>query len=343
MIQNRLGRTGLMVSAVGMGGIPVQRVDFSRAAEVTEYAISRGINFFDTARAYTDSEAKLGEVLRKHREEVIIASKTMARDKAAMSSEIDVSLQTLKVDYIDLYQLHNVKDDAALTQVLGAGGALAALKQAQKEGKIRFVGITGHIPDILVKAVRTGEFDTVQFPFNPIETGAVSELLPLAKELDLGIIAMKPFAGGAIRNKAASLRFILAAGFSTAIPGMEEMVQVEENTSAAAGSAQLTKEEEHLLDAEIKTIGERFCRRCEYCQPCSKGIDIPTVFLLDGYWTRYGLQGWAVERYQYLQVKADECIDCGQCEERCPYQLPIREMLKEAAGHFGHDMQIPRG
>lgn len=342
MKQNRLGRTGLMVSAVGMGGIPVQRVDFTRAAEVTEYAISQGINFFDTARAYTDSEAKLGEVLGRYREKVIIATKTMARDKGGMASDIDVSLQTLKVDYIDLYQLHNVKDDAALTQVLGADGALAALKQAQKVGKIRFIGITGHIPDILVKAVRSGEFDTVQFPFNPIETGAQSELLPLAKELDLGIIAMKPFAGGAIRNKAASLKFILAAGFSIAIPGMEEVAQVEENT-LAAGSTQLTKEEEQLLDAEIRTTGERFCRRCEYCQPCRQGIDIPTVFLLDGYWTRYGLQEWAVERYKYLQVKADECIDCGRCEERCPYQLPIREMLKEAAGHFGPDIQMPRG
>ncbi len=329
-----LGRTGLKVSAVGMGGIPIQRVSFAQAKEVTETAVRLGINFIDTARAYTDSEAKLAEVLVKHGDKIIIATKTMARSKDEMARDIEKSLQSLKVDCIDLYQLHNVKDEATLNRVLAPDGAVAALREAQQRGLVRFIGITGHIPSVLVKAVQTGEFDTVQFPFNPIETSAEKELLPLARELNLGTIAMKPFAGGALKNKVLTLRFILEQGFSTVIPGMDEVTQVKENVTAGQNPAPLNDEEKAALTAEVSVLGSTFCRRCEYCQPCPKGIDIPMVFLLDGYWTRYGLEDWAVDRYRPLKVKASECMQCGECEARCPYQLPVREMLKEAARHL---------
>jgi len=329
-----LGKTGLKVSAVGMGGIPIQRVSFPQARKVVEMAIRLGVNFFDTARAYTDSEDKLGEVLGRYRKDVIIATKTMARSKEEMAKDIDNSLQSLKVDCIDLYQLHNVKDEGSLERVLAPDGALAALKEAQDRGKIRFIGITGHIPSVLVKAVKTGEFDTVQFPFNPIETTGSEELLPLATELGVGTIAMKPFAGGALKNKVLTLRFILEQGFSTVIPGMDEVAQVNENVTAGQNPGPLTEEEKSALLGEVAILGSAFCRRCEYCQPCPRGIDIPMVFLLDGYWTRYGLKEWAVDRYRPLKAKASECMDCGECESRCPYQLPIREMLKEAAKHL---------
>lgn len=329
-----LGRTGLKVSAIGLGGIPVQRISFSEAQKVIEAAIDRGINFIDTARGYTDSETKFGKVLPKWRDKVIIATKSMARTKDEMANEIEKSLTDLGLDYIDLYQLHNVKDDASLAKVLAPGGALEALREAQNSGKVRFVGITGHIPTILVKALRTGEFDTVQFPFNPIETSGSTDLLPLAGELNIGTIAMKPFAGGAIKSAVPSLRYILARGFSTVIPGMDDISQIEENVKAGINPAPLTAEEEEELMKETGRLGAGFCRRCEYCQPCPKGIDIPLVFLLDGYWTRYDLKDWAVDRYKPLKVKASECLDCGECESRCPYQLPIREMLKSAAANL---------
>lgn len=329
----QLGRTKLKISAVGMGGIPLQRVNSREATRVVETAIAQGVNFIDTARAYTDSEAKLAEALGNNRGKVIIATKSMARSKEGMAKDIELSLKNMKVDYIDLYQLHNVKDEAALATVLAPDGALAAIKEAREQGKVGFIGITGHIPAILVKALKTLEFDTVQFPFNPVETVGGEELLPFAQELDVGTIAMKPFAGGAIKHKVPALKYILENGFSVAIPGMDDVSQVMENISAADGLP-LTDDERALLAGEALTLGGRFCRRCEYCQPCPEGIDIPMIFLLDGYWTRYGLQGWAVDRYKPLKAKASACADCGQCEEKCPYQLPVRQMLREAADHL---------
>ncbi|PKM81606.1 MAG: aldo/keto reductase [Firmicutes bacterium HGW-Firmicutes-14] len=333
MEMRRLGRTKMIVSAIGMGGIPIQRVSESQASAVIETAVSYGINFIDTARAYSDSEAKIGRVLVRHREKLIIATKSMARNREDMKKEIERSLQDLKTDYIDLYQVHNVKDESSLEQVLAPDGALVALKEARELGKVRHIGITGHIPAVLVKAVRTGEFETVQFPFNPIETAGIEELLPLASQMDAGTIAMKPFAGGALKNKVLTLKFILEKGFATVIPGMDTPQQVEENILATEGRL-LTEEDNEVLREEVSALEGNLCRRCEYCLPCSQGIDIPLVFLLDGYWTRYGLQEWAVEGYQPLRVKASECADCGECETRCPYGLPIREMLREAAGHL---------
>lgn len=325
-----LGQTGLEVSVIGFGGIPIQRIDLHEAQAVVDRALTGGVNFFDTARGYTDSESKLGQILQGRREQVFLATKSMARTKVDMAAEIERSLRDLQTDYIDLYQIHNVKDPKALEQVLSSSGALAALQEAKAQGKVRHIGITGHIPDILVQALKTGEFATVQFPINTVELTALQELLPLAKELKVGTIAMKPFAGGAIQNRVGALRFILEQGIDVVIPGMDQVEQVEENLQAGQEIATLTEAERRQLEAEAKQLGESFCRRCEYCQPCPKGIDIPLVFLLDGYWSRYNLQGWARERYQPLAAKAADCIECGQCEERCPYQLPIRKMLKQA-------------
>lgn len=330
----QLGRTDLKVSVIGMGGIPVQRVSTPQAAEVIKTAILEGINFFDSARAYSDSEDKMGQALAGCRKQVIIATKSMARSREDMAIDIEFSLQSLRTDYIDIYQLHNVKDEGTLEIVLSGRGALTALKKAREQGKVRYIGITGHIPAVLVKAVRTGEFDTVQFPLNPLEAEGTRELVPLAREMNLGTIAMKPFAGGAIRNRVSALKFILEQGVSSAIPGMDEIRQVHENAGAGKKGALLTETEKRALFEEVASLDGNLCRRCEYCRPCPKGIDIPLIFLLDGYWTRYGLQEWAADRYKPLGVKASECAGCGECEIKCPYGLPIRNMLSEAARHL---------
>ncbi|MBU7008116.1 aldo/keto reductase [Phosphitispora fastidiosa] len=330
----RLGKTGLQVAVIGFGGIPIQRVSSDQAVKVVEAAVAGGINFIDTARAYTDSESKLGGIIGSHRNKLIIATKSMARSRKDMARDIDTSLREMKTDYIDIYQLHNVKDEGSLEKVLAPGGALEALQDARSSGKIRFIGVTGHIAQILVKVIGTGQFDTVQVPFNPVEIAALDELLPLARDLDMGTIAMKPFAGGAFKNRTACLKFIIENGFTTAIPGMDEVSQVAENIAAGQIDSELSGEEKSLLDEETELLGRKFCRRCEYCQPCPRGIDIPTIFLLQGYSTRYGLQEWAVERYRPMPAKISDCADCGQCEEKCPYSLPIREMLKEAGTYL---------
>lgn len=329
-----LGRTGLRVSVMGFGGIPIQRVTAEEAEIIVNRALDQGINFFDTARGYTDSEAKLGAALKKRRQEAIIATKSMARSKDEMAADIRKSLATLGVEFIDLYQLHNVKDKAALEQILSPEGALAALKEAQREGLIKHIGITGHIKELLLEALQTAELATVQFPFNAVERDA-QDLLDLAKQTNTGVIVMKPLAGGAIRNAKLALRYLLEQPVSTVIPGMDSVQQVEENAVLAGEAQPLNWEEQQALKEETDKLGEAFCRRCEYCKPCPQDIDIPGIFLLEGYYSRYDLKDWAKERYRGLSSKADACIECGQCEEKCPYSLPIRRMMANAAKLLG--------
>ncbi|MGB9791446.1 MAG: aldo/keto reductase [Thermacetogeniaceae bacterium] len=335
MRYRKLGRTGLQVSEIGFGGIPIQRISRQEAAAVINRAIDLGINFFDTARNYTDSEEKLGAVLRERRDEVIIATKSMARTKDEMAADIRKSIETMRVDYIDIYQMHNVKDRESLEKVLSEDGALAALKEAKEKGLIRHIGVTGHVKSFLIDVIKTGEVETVQFPFNPIETDGAEELLRLAQETNTGVIVMKPLAGGAFKNPTLSLRYILTHPVSVVIPGMDSVKQVEENAAVGNAPLELSPEERKTLEEEVARLGKTFCRRCEYCQPCPQGIDIPMVFLLDGYYQRYDLKEWARQRYEGLKVKADACQECGECEEKCPYSLPIRRMLKEAAARLG--------
>jgi len=325
-----LGNTGLWVSAIGFGGIPIQRVEQEIASQLVHRALNLGINFFDTARGYTDSEAKLGLVLRERQAEAIIATKSMARTRNEMESDIEKSLQALGTEYIDLYQVHNVKDVTTLNQVLGPGGAMEALLDAQKSGIIKHIGITSHIKSLLKEALNYKVFETIQFPFNPVETDGVQELLTVAEKQGTGVIIMKPLAGGAIKNSSLALQYILGHPVSTVIPGMDSLPQVEENALIGSRSENLTAAERDLLQKEVEELGSSFCRRCEYCQPCPQGIDIPLVFLLDGYFTRYGLTDWARERFRGMKVKPEVCTECKECEDKCPYNLPINQMLTAA-------------
>ncbi|MCF8010254.1 MAG: aldo/keto reductase [Clostridiales bacterium] len=325
-----LGQTGINASVIGFGGIPVQRISEDEAEIVVDKALDMGINFFDTARGYTDSEVKLGKVLGKRRSEAVIATKSMARSKEEMAKEIRSSLNDIGVDYIDLYQFHNVKDKDSYDKIFAPGGALEALKEAKEEGLVKHIGITGHVKTYLRDALKTGEVETVQFPFNAVETEDDAGLFSLAREMNVGIIVMKPLAGGALNNINYALRYILEYPVSVIIPGMDSVEQVEENVKAGACEA-LSEEEKNKLAKEAGELGTVFCRRCEYCQPCPQGINIPVVFLLHGYYTRYNLKDWAKERYKTLPVKVDACIECGECEEKCPYNLPVRQLLKEAA------------
>jgi len=330
MRYRQLGKTGLWVSAIGFGGIPIQRVDNKEAVQLVNRALNLGINFFDTARGYTDSEAKLGLVLRERQQEAIIATKSMARTREEMARDIEKSLQTLGAEYIDLYQVHNVQHPSVLEQVLNPGGAIDALLDAKKSGVIKHIGITSHIKDLFKEALKTGVFETIQLPFNPLESDGIPEILDLAAAHGAGVIIMKPLAGGAIKHAALALQYILEYPVSTVIPGMDSLQQLEENAIVGSRSENLTEEERDALNREIKELGTTFCRRCGYCQPCPQGIDIPLVFLLDGYYTRYGLTAWAKERYRAMKVQPEACTECGECEDKCPYNLPINQMLIEA-------------
>ncbi len=329
-----LGKTGLTVSAVGFGGIPIQRIGKEEARPLLEAVRAAGINYIDTAKAYTVSEEWLGEALRGMRDEFVLATKSMARTKEAMAADIEDSLRKLQTGYIDLYQIHN-PSMAQLTQVMEPGGALEALTEAKAAGKIGHIGLTAHSREVFERALELDFVETVMFPYNIVETQG-EELIVRCAQKNVGFIAMKPLAGGAIEDGTLAMRFITQnPAVTVVIPGMYCAGEVHENCAAAEKKSPLTAEECAKIDAVRADLGENFCRRCNYCAPCTVGISIPSVFLFEGYLSRYNLQGWAHERYATLNVKASACIGCGKCEERCPYHLPIREMLKRAAAGFG--------
>lgn len=330
-----LGKTNYEVSIVGFGGIPIQRADKDKAVEILREALNQGINFIDTARGYRESEALIGHALEVlGRDKFILATKSMNRTYDGILEELHTSLKLLRTDYIDLFQFHNIADKATLDKVLAKGGALQALKEAKEKGLIREIGLSSHSADLLDIAIDTGEFSTIQFPYNAVERQG-EPIFEKAKKNNIGVIIMKPLAGGALSNGELAMRFILEnPNITVVIPGMDSVEQVRQNTKAGNELRKLTDEEREVLEKEAATLGTEFCRRCGYCAPCTVGIDIPTQFVIDAYYTRYDLQDWAIARYNSMSVKASECIECAECESRCPYNLPIVEMLKKVASHY---------
>ncbi len=335
MEKRRLGKTNFEVSTIGFGGIPIQRVEEKDTFSLVDSLGENGINFIDTARGYTTSEGLIGQALEKiGREKFFIATKSMKRDYEGMVEDVYISLKELRTDYIDLYQFHNIRTEKDLNLILSDNGAYKALKEFKDRGIIREIGITGHSVDLLDKALDTGLFATIQCPYNLVERQA-EDLFKKAKTLDVGVIVMKPLAGGAISKGDLSLKFILNnPNVSLAIPGMDSVDQVSMNARVGKDFRPLTKEEEDELQKEADSLGKEFCRRCGYCLPCPEGIDIPVQFLMEGYYTRYNLKEWALERYNAMETRADSCVECGICETRCPYDLPIRKMLKNVVNVF---------
>ena len=329
-----LGKTGLKISRMGFGGIPIQRIDAAGTKKIMEVMVANGINFIDTARGYTVSESFIGEAIEGMRDKFVLATKSMARSKASMEKDIEISLNNLRTDYIDLYQIHNPNMEQFM-RVMEPGGALEALKEAKAAGKIGHIGVTLHSVEIFEKAVEQDWVETIMFPYNIVETQG-EELIRKCAEKNIGFIDMKPLAGGAIEDGRLALRFICAnPNVTVVIPGMYDVSEVEQNLEAVNDQSPLSAEELEKMEQVRKVLGTNFCRRCNYCQPCAAGINISLCFLFQGYLDRYGLGEWATDRYLAMPVKASACIDCGACETRCPYNLPIRDMLKECAEKFG--------
>ena len=329
-----LGRTGLKVSRMGFGGIPIQRIDPQGTRALMLRLRDEGINYIDTARGYTVSESYLGEALEGIRGDFILATKSMNRTKEGMAKDIDISLGNLRTDYIDLYQVHN-PSVAQLEQVVAPGGALEALQEAKAAGKIGHIGLTAHSLEVFTMGLEMPWVETIMFPYNIVESQGI-DLIAKCAEKGIGFIDMKPLAGGAIEDATLALRYVCANDNVTiTIPGMAELSELDQNLAAVNDTTPLTDADFARMDAIRKDLGTHFCRRCNYCAPCTVGISIPNCFLFQGYLQRYGLADWAKGRYEAMSVKASACIGCGACEGRCPYSLPIRDMLKKVAQDFG--------
>ena len=329
-----LGKTGLQISRLGFGGIPIQKVDAAATRVLMERLAQRGVNFIDSARGYTVSEAFLGEALNGLRDRFVIATKSMARTKEAMEKDIEISLGNFRTDYIDLYQIHN-PSLADIEKVIAPGGALEALEAAKAAGKIGHLGLTAHSTAVFERALELDWVETIMFPYNIVETQG-EELMRRAHEKNVGVICMKPMAGGALEDATLAIRFIRQNDdVSVVIPGMYAEKEIDQNIEAMENTAPLTDKEIEKIETIRRELGTQFCRRCNYCQPCTAGIGIAGIFVLEGYLQRYGLGDWAKMRYAGTEKKAGDCIGCGVCETRCPYQLPIRAMLARCKEEFG--------
>jgi len=329
-----LGKTGLKVSRMGFGGIPIQRIDAAGTKALMQQVRAAGINYIDTARGYSVSESYLGEALEGIREDFVLATKSMSRTKEAMAADIDISLKNLRTDYIDLYQVHNPSPEQ-LEQVIAPGGALEALQEAKQAGKIGHIGISIHSPEVFRRALELPWVETIMFPYNIVESQG-TDLIKACAEKNIGFIDMKPLAGGAIEDATLALRYVCAnPDITVTIPGMADPAELEQNLAAVNDAAPLSEAEIQKMEDIRKALGTQFCRRCNYCAPCTVGINIPNVFVFEGYLSRYGLGEWALGRYLAMPKQASDCIECGACESRCPYNLPIRAMLKQAAAKMG--------
>lgn len=338
MEYTNLGNTGLKVSRLGFGGIPIQRITQEEATALIHKLPEYGVNYIDTARGYTVSEEYLGIAMEGIRDKFVLATKSMARTREAMEKDIETSLKNLRTDHIDLYQVHNAPP-AQMKIVTGEGGALEALLEAKAAGKIGHIGVTAHEVATFEMALDMDWVETIMFPYNFVELQA-ADLIKKCAEKGKGFICMKPLAGGAIENAPLAMRFIASnKDITVNIPGMASEDELKQNVAAACDLTPISEEELREVQNIRDTLGNQFCRRCNYCQPCTMGINISFCFTINGYLTRYGLKDWAIGRYKGMAVEPNACIECGMCESRCPYHLPIIEMLKDVYSNFQKEMK----
>ncbi|MFH0837060.1 MAG: aldo/keto reductase [Candidatus Aenigmatarchaeota archaeon] len=327
-----LGKTGLKVSAIGFGGIPIQKTSEKEAIKIIQKASKLGINFIDTARVYGNSESKIGITTHIQRDQWIIASKSPARSYKDMWIDLKESLKQLKTNYIDLYQLHHVSKEEDLEQCLSKNGSYNALIEAKKKGIIKHIGITGHDSPVLLKAMKTGKFETVMIPYSYRNQEAEKELIPYCKKHNIGIIVMKPLDGGTVKHPTSAIRFCLTKPISVVIPGIYTDKELKEDVENVLKS-KLTKKESLLLKKDKQDKGY-YCRSCGYCSVimhgrCPQEINIMFFIRAEAYLKKYGPKKWLIELCNTKTTNLKNCILCGHCENVCPYNLPIMRILKD--------------
>ena len=354
--KRRFGRTGLQVSIVGFGGTWISQISVDEAKKVVRRAFELGINYFDTAKLDGDSEEKIGAALKDVRDECILATKTASRTKKESLADVKSSLSRLKTNRLDLIQLHGIDDVKTLRKATGPGGSLETCKKARSKGLIDFIGISSHKPRVLVKAIETNEFDTVLVPLNIVTRQALEELIPLAKDLDIGVAIMKPLSAKtsniitclytpslsllsdeselkALLGRdnssmvCSALRYVLAQDVSVVVPGLRSIEEVETAAKVGEEYTGLTQDEKKRFGVRV---GWNYCRDCGLCLPCPQNLDIAAILRFHTLSAFYGLKNWAKKLYKGLEVGVDNCTKCGECKPRCPYRLPILSMLQKA-------------
>lgn len=319
-----LGTTGITVNKNGFGALPIQRISTENAVHLIRKAYNAGITFFDTARFYTDSECKLGEALEGIRDKVYIATKTGATTADAFWKDLETSLTNLKTDYVDLYQFHN----PAFCPKPGDGSGLyEAILEAKAQGKVRHIGITNHRLSVAEEAIESGLYETLQFPFCYLSGKKELALVEKCKEKNIGFIAMKALSGGLITNSTAAYAYL--AQYDNVLPiwGMQRENELDEFISYIDNPPYMTTELEAFINAERKELSGEFCRGCGYCMPCPAGIEINNCARMSLLLRRSPSELQLTEEVQAKMKKIEDCLNCGQCKSKCPYELDTPALL----------------
>lgn len=321
-----LGRTGLEISRSGFGALPIQRVSFEGAARLLNRALDAGINYIDTARAYSDSEAKIGAGVGNRRSEFFIATKTHAKTGEALKKDLETSLRELKTDVIDVYQFHN---PGFVPVPGGEDGLYDAAVQARREGKIRFIGITQHSIERAFQAVNSGLYDTMEYPFNHLSTERDRELVRLCSEKNVGFVAMKALSGGLVTD--ARLPFVFLREYANVVPiwGFQKMEELNQIIDMEQNPPVRTDEIDRLIERDRRELSGAFCRSCGYCLPCPADIKIPQANRMMQLLGRAVWQNYVTAEWQREMEKIENCVHCGACAKRCPYGLKPYESMRE--------------
>ncbi len=333
-----LGSTGITTPANGFGALPIQRVSDDVAVAILRRAWEGGMTFFDTARAYSDSEHKLGLAFGNwgkpdeagwhgpKREEIFIATKTMAKTPEKFWSDLETSLAELKTDYVDIYQFHNPAE--CFHPGDGTGMYEAAL-EAKAQGKIRHIGVTAHRIGTAEDEVASGLYETMQYPMNYLCTQRELDLLQKCIDANMGFIGMKGMSGGLVSNSRAMMAYV--RDFENFVPiwGIQRMSELEEWLSYMDNTPEMTPEIEKFIAKERTELQGDFCRACGYCMPCPVGIKINQCARISLMLRRAPSQGWLTPEWQAEMEKVNDCLECGQCSKKCPYSLDTQRLLKE--------------
>jgi predicted aldo/keto reductase-like oxidoreductase len=321
-----LGSTGIVANKNGFGALPIQRINQEEASTLLNEAYRNGINFFDTARFYTDSEEKIGQSLSGVREKIYIATKTMSLNVDEFWQQLSTSLTVLKTTYIDIYQFHN----PSFCPKPGDGtGLYEAMLEAKDKKMIRHIGITNHRLPVAIEAAKSGLYETIQFPFSYLATDKEIELVRLCQDRNIGFIAMKALSGGLITNSAAAYAFL--AQFKNVLPiwGVQREKELDEFITYMENPPEINEEISRIIENDRKVLSEGFCRGCGYCLPCPAEIDIPTSARMSLMIRRAPLSVYLNEEWKEKMKRIENCTECDHCKNNCPYGLDTPQLLKD--------------
>lgn len=321
-----LGKTKLEVNRNGFGALPIQRISKREAVYLLQKAFYNGINYFDTARWYTDSEEKLGAAFSYIRDKIIISTKTGARDAEGFWKDLDTSLEMLQTDYIDIYQFHN---PAFCPKPGDESGLYDAMAEAKKQGKIRHIGITNHRLAVAKEAVGSDLYETMQFPFSYLAGEPDMEIVNLCKEKEIGFIAMKALSGGLITNSALAYAYMSQFDHVVPIWGIQREKELDEFLSYQEKPPVLTAQMEEEIKREKAELAGDFCRGCGYCMPCPAGIEINNCARMSLLLRRAPKEGYLSAEWQEKMKKIEGCLHCGKCKGKCPYGLDTPSLLEK--------------